>query len=263
MRKLPSDSKAALPPPGNTTKQDLRQFASDAFFRDDFKAAALASDQLREKFPNYAEGWYWAVRAYQKLGAAALGHAGEVEPESPRIHALLGDAYQQRKMFREAQNEYSKMLVLAPDSLAALAGLANAYFADGQLALAADTAQKAVGRDPADAEINLLLGEILVAEHKYAESESYLKQSLHARADLIPRVHALLGRVFARTGRSQDAIHELTQGLASDEDGSLHYQLARLYQESGNTKAAVAEFEKSRQIRAKRGVLDEAMAPVQ
>jgi tetratricopeptide (TPR) repeat protein len=258
-----SDSVAALPPSGKATEQDLRQIASDAFFGNDFPAAALASDQLREKYPNHVDGWYWAVRAYQKLGVAALGHAGEVEPESPRIHALLGEAYQQRKMFREAQNEYSKMLELAPDNLAALAGLSGAYFADDQLALAAETAQRALALEPADAEVNLLMGEILVAQHKYPESEPYLKRSLHARVDLIPRVHALLGRVFARTGRSQDAIRELIQGLASDEDGSLHYQLARLYQESGNPKAAAAEFEKSRQIRTRRGEQVEVLAPVQ
>jgi tetratricopeptide (TPR) repeat protein len=257
----PASAEHPLPRPVAASEKDLEQFASDAFFAGDFTGAAVAADQLRQEYPNHAEGWYWTVRAYQKLGAAALGRAGEVDPESPRIHALLGDAYQRRKMFREAQDEYSKMLALAPESIAALAGLADAYFADGQLELAAATAQKALGRDPADGEVNLLMGEILVAQHKYAESEPYLKRSLHVRPEMVARVHALLGRVFARTGRSQDAIRELTQGLASDEDGSVHYQLARLYQEAGNTKAAAAEFKKSEQIRAKRGLVAEEMVP--
>jgi tetratricopeptide (TPR) repeat protein len=258
----PGSVERPLPAPGKASEEDLQQFASGAFFAGDFAAAAHVGDQLREKYPNDAGGWYWAVRAYQKLGVAALGRAGEVDPESPRIHALLGEAYQHRKMFREAQNEYSKMLALSPNNLAALAGLADAYFADSQLELAAETAQKALGRDPADSEVNLLMGEILVVQHKYEESEPYLKRSLRVRPDRLPMVHALLGRMFARTGRSQEAIHELTQGLASDEDGSLHYQLARLYQETGNAKAAAAEFEKSRQLRGKRGVLDEAVTLV-
>ena len=154
------------------------------------------------------------------------------------------------------------MLALEPDSIAGLAGLTAAYLHDGHLEEAQTTAQKALARDPRDSEINLLMGEILVAQHKYSDAEPYLEHSLHARPDLLPRVHALLGRVYARTGRSKEAIDELTQGLASDEDGSVYYQLARLYQSSGDTKAAAAAFEKSQQIRAKRDALTEGtLAP--
>ena len=109
-------------------------------------------------------------------------------------------------------------------ALAGLAGLATAFFADGRLEEARSTAQKALARSPADGEINLLLAEILVTQNEYANAEPYLKASLHVRPDLLPRVHALLGRVLARTGRPKEAIRELTQGLASDEDGSVHYQ---------------------------------------
>ena len=122
------------------------------------------------------------------------------------------------------------------------------------------TARKALNRDAADSELNLLLSEILVVEHKYAEAKPYLEHSLKARPDLLPRVHALLGRVYARMGRPKEAIAELTQGLASDEDGSVHYQLARLYQSAGDTKAAA--FQKSQQIRAHRDLpAQEGIAP--
>jgi len=242
------ESEAAVPEFGNI--EDLQRFTSDAFFSGHFRTAALASDRLRQKYPNDPAGWYWAVRANQKLGVAALARAGEVEPDSPRIHALLGDAYQRRSMFDEAREEYSKVLAVSPDSVAGLAGLAKADYADGRLEEAQISAQKAVARNPADGEINLLMGEILVAQREYADAETYLQNSMHARADLLPRVHALLGQVFARTGRAKEALKELTQGLASDEDGSVHYQLARLYKEAGDEKAAYAAFEKAKQIRA-------------
>ena len=102
------------------------------------------------KYPNEAAGWYWAVRANQKLGMAALARAGEVEPDSPRIHALLGDAYQRRSMFDEAREEYSKVLAVSPDSVAGLAGMAKADYADGKLEEARSIAQKALARSPAD-----------------------------------------------------------------------------------------------------------------
>lgn len=245
----PLEPESAVPESGNL--EDLQRFASNAYFSGHFRTAALASDRLRQKYPNDPAGWYWAVRANQKLGVAALARAGEVEPASPKIHALLGDAYQRRRMFDEAREEYSKVLAASPDSVAGLAGLAKADYADGRLEQARSSAQKALARSPADSEINLLMGEILVAQHQYAEAEPHLERSLHARPDLLPHVHALLGQVCARTGRTKEAIKELTQGLASDEDGSVHYQLARLYQEAGDATAAAAAFEKSKQIRAR------------
>jgi len=162
-------------------------------------------------------------------------------------------------MFDEAREEYLKVLAVSPDSVAGLAGLAKADYADGKLEEARSTAQKALARSPADSEINLLMGEILVARREYADAEPYLEHSLHARPDLLPQAHALLGQVCARTGRPKEAIKELTQGLASDEDGSVHYQLARLYQEAGDASAAAAAFEKSKQIRARYDALAQLM----
>ena len=239
-----------LPDLARLTKDDLEHRASRAFFAGELLSTALASDLLRQKYPNDPAGWYWAVRANQKLSVAALARAGEVEPDSPRIHALLGDVYRRRRMFDEAREEYSKVLAISSDSVAGLAGLAATDLADGRPEQAQVTVRKALARSPEDSGINLQMGEILVEQHEYADAEPYLERSLHARPDLLPRVHALLGEVFARTGRAKEALKELTEGLPSDDDGSVHYQLARLYKEAGDDKAAAAEFEKAKQIRA-------------
>ncbi len=260
---VPSQPEPNRPIPEIGNAAELRKLASDAFFSGHFQTAALAGDRLRQKYPNDPAGWYWAVRANQKLGVAALARAGEVEPDSPRVHALLGDAYQRRRMYDEARQEYSKVLAVSPDSVAGLAGLANANYADGKLAEARSAAEKALARSPADGEINLLMAEILVAQEEYADAEPYLQHSQHVRPDLLPRVHALMGRVLAKTGRPKEAIKELTEGLASDEDGSLYYQLARLYKEAGDPKGAAAAFEKSKQIQASHDELaQKALMPV-
>ncbi|MBV8898239.1 MAG: tetratricopeptide repeat protein [Acidobacteriaceae bacterium] len=195
------------------------------------------------------------VRAYQRLGVDALQRAGELESDSLRMHALLGDVFQHADLFREAEEEYSKMLTLEPGNVAGLAGLTTAYLHDRHLEQARATAEQALAQDPQDNDFNLLMGEVLVAQHDYAGAEQYLDKSLHARPGLLPRAHALLGRVYARTGRSKQAIAELTQGLSSDDDGSVYYQLARCYQTSGDRKAAAAAFQKSDQIRARRTAL--------
>jgi predicted Zn-dependent protease len=65
---------------------------------------------------------------------------------------------------------------------------------------------------------------------------------------MLPHVHALLGRVYAETGRTADAIAQLKLGAESDSDGSVHYQLARLYRETGDGKSAAAALEQMKAI---------------
>jgi predicted Zn-dependent protease len=64
-----------------------------------------------------------------------------------------------------------------------------------------------------------------------------------------PRVHALLGEVYANTNRIPEALAEFKQGTTGDEDGSIHYQMARLYQKTGNTKAAAEAIQTSKRLR--------------
>ena len=230
----------------------LERLAADSFFAGDPQTAAEASDRLMSEHAAQASGYYWAVRADQKLAVIALTRAGEVEPDSAQLHALLGDVYRAQNRFREAEAEFNRVLQLSPGSVAGFAGLATAYLAEGKLDEARTAATEASARNPRDPDINLLLGEILVAEHQYAEAEPHLKASCTVRSDLLPRVHALLGRVYARTGRSREAIAELKQGLASDEDGSVSYQLARLYYDAGDRKDAEEAFARSRRLQAAR-----------
>ena len=63
-------------------------------------------------------------------------------------------------------------------------------------------------------------------------------------------MHALLGRVYAETNRTQQAITEMKLGLSDDKDGRLHFQLARLYLKVGDQNSAKTAFEVSDQLRS-------------
>jgi predicted Zn-dependent protease len=74
---------------------------------------------------------------------------------------------------------------------------------------------------------------------------------------MLPRIHALIGKVYAETGRTQEAIEQLNLGASSDEDGSVHYLLAHLYLRQGDSKdahAALARMDTIKRQRAARGV---------
>jgi predicted Zn-dependent protease len=117
-------------------------------------------------------------------------------------------------------------------------GISSAYLGNNDIEKAIETARAALLKDADDPELNLIMAEALVAHHDYAEAEPYLNKSLKAKPQMLPHVHALLGRVYAEAGRNTDAIAQLKLGTESDSDGSVHYQLARLYREIGDGKSA-------------------------
>jgi predicted Zn-dependent protease len=118
-------------------------------------------------------------------------------------------------------------------------------------------AQNALERSPDDPELNLIMAQALLNQREYLEAEPYLRKSLSAKPQMLPRIHALIGKAYAETGRTEEAIQELNLGASSDEDGSLEYLLARLYRKEGDVKdsqAAVARLEAIKRQRAMRGV---------
>lgn len=241
----------------------LTLLATCSFFAGKFDLTSSAAASLAALEPLSTTALYWSIEANERLALQSLARFRQLESDSARSHILLGDIYRQRERFDDAQEEYSRALVLAPNDLAALLGLASAYLGNNNLEKAMDTARLALVRDPGDPELNLVMAEAMVAHNDYANSTPYLEKSLQAKPQMLPHIHALIGKVYAETGRTQDAINQYRQSLPSDEDGSLHYQLARLYRQIGDSKDASDALDQMRIIkdqRSKRGmrVVDES-----
>jgi len=69
---------------------------------------------------------------------------------------------------------------------------------------------------------------------------------------MLPHVHAMLGEAYAADGKMQDALRELKLGVDSDQDGSIHYQLARLYGKLGDTTDAAVAIQQMKVLQQKR-----------
>ena len=228
---------------GSGNVETLEMLAACSFFTGAYDLSSDAGYALRAlpSQPTVAT-LYWSIKANEKLAFASLARFQELEPNSARSHILLGDIYRQREQNDDARKEYNRALELSPNDPAALQGLGSAYLKDAKIDQAIDAAQKALQQSPSDPEVNLLMGEALVAQHKFHDAEPFLLKSLSAKPQMLPHIHALLGEVYAANGKTQEAIREMKLGLSSDEDGSLHYQLARLYIKAGDKPDADAAF---------------------
>jgi tetratricopeptide (TPR) repeat protein len=239
--------------------KDLHLLASCAYSTGNFHNAFDAGAKLAVSAATEAEGLYWETRSAQRLATQALARASHIDSTSPKLHVLLGDVYRQQKSFADAEQEYRKALALQPEDLGALFGLSLALLANDQIDEALRVAQAALAKNPDDPELNAVMGEILCARSDFSGAEPYLKKSLHTKPELVPHVHALLGKVYAQTDRTQQAITEFKLAFAADKDGRIHYQIARLYLKVGDRDSAKQAFDESDRIR-KQGLTRAAVA---
>ena len=215
--------------------------ASCSFFTGDFQITSMAAARLKSSPATRLEGLYWETKADEKLAILAITRAGDLEPDSPRMHVLIGDVFRQQRHWSEAEAEYRKAIVLDPKSHLARLSLAIVLFTELKTDDALEVDQSLLREVPDNSEANLLAGEILVQVHRFEEAEPYLSRCKNLDQDLIPRLHILRGQIYAETNRVPEAISEYKLGLAGDRDenGSVHYQLGRLYQTSGDKRAAM------------------------
>jgi predicted Zn-dependent protease len=229
--------------------RNLQLLAACAYLTGDYQNALKASGGLAANPSTEAEGLYWETKASGNLATQSLARASAADPNSPKLHVLLGDIYRQQKNIPEAEKEYRQALSLRPQDTGAQFGLSLALLAAGQTDEALSLAQTALEKNPDDPELNAVMGEILCARHEYSDAEPFLKKSLNTKPEFVSRVHALLGNVYAKTNRTQEAIAEMRLGLDSDRDGSLHYQIARLYLKVGDRDSAKQAFAESDRLR--------------
>jgi tetratricopeptide (TPR) repeat protein len=232
--------------------EQLQLLTACAFFTGDFEHSSLAAETLAALDPHSLPALYWQIKAHEQQAFQALARFQQLEPDSARSHILLGDIYRQRERYDDAVKEYQRALEIAPGDAAALLGLASAYLSNDDIAKAMDTAQEALAHVPDDPELNLLMAEALIDKHDFAGARPFLDKSTGVKPQMLPHLHALLGKVDAETGRPQDAIRELNLGASSDVDGSIHYQLARLYREAGDEASAAKALETMKTIKQQR-----------
>ncbi len=236
---------------GANTSDQLQLAASCSFSSGDFRTTSAAAQRLKSHPATRVQGLYWESKADQKLAVVALMRAGEIDADSPRMHVLLGDVFRQKRSWDEAEAEYRKAVALDPKSHSARLSLAIVLFTELKNEEAFDIDRGLLVEDSTDPEANLLAGEINVQLNRFAEAEPYLSKCQNLKPEFIPHLHALLGQVYAETDRIPSAVTEYKEALLGDEDGSIHFMLARLYRKTGDKDAAEKAFRESRILRQK------------
>jgi tetratricopeptide (TPR) repeat protein len=234
---------------GGSDRRLLLLLAQCGYDSGDFRASFVAAGKMLRTNPADLAALYWRAASSSKLAIRTLYDAGVADPNSYRVHLLLGETYRMMKKSEKSEQEYRRALELKPNDAAVRLGLATLYWQTKEYDKAVPELRDVLAGRPQDPEASYLMGDILVSRHQYSQAGPYLAAALHAAGSTAYYAHALRGKILASEDRTEEAIKELQLALPGDDDGSFHFQIYRLYVKAGNQAAAATALRDSEAIR--------------
>jgi tetratricopeptide (TPR) repeat protein len=179
---------------------------------------------------------FWRAKACEALADEALSRLARL-PESPQLHELEARRLDEQGIFREAAQHWRQALRLAPESFELRKGLALSLYNAGDFEQAGPVLEELLAAHSDSAELQYLCGSTLLLREEVRKAVPYLEQALRIDPGSV-QARGALGNALLQLGSFEEAIPNLTAALSGDEDGRVHYQLARAYQGAGRPEQA-------------------------
>lgn len=217
-----------------------------------FRAGRYAEVIAAVETSKDAEAHYWRARAHNELAVEAFARLEQL-PSSPESHAFRAALYRDQDRHLESVAELRKAAQLAPADRTIQRELATSLYLSRDYDAAEPLLAELLKQEPTSVELSFMYGDTLLQAQKVAQAIPLLEAA--ARGAALTEARTSLARAYLLQGRHADAIPHLKASLESDEDGSLHYQLARAYQATGQGELAkqmlakYAEIEKRRKAK--------------
>jgi predicted Zn-dependent protease len=192
------------------------------------------------------ESRYWRVRAATALSRAAFAKL-EALPDSQERREMRAELARAENRHADSVTEIQAALTFAPDDPRLLEELATSHFLARDYGKAANVAKALLSTQPDSPSLLALHGETLLELQQLDAAIPALERAVALDAsDAAARI--ALGRARVLAGRYADAIPLLEPALDDDADGTLHFQLARAYQGTGQAEKAKPLLEKYQQL---------------
>ena len=198
-----------------------------------------------------------------------------LDPQNPQVHYQLGELYRSRGQYIQADREYQQAIDAKPDFVAAYIGqgdadmaaglfghaitvykkalelqtgsrkievrLARAYVSDRNYDAAKPLIAKLLKESPEDADLKVLMGDLLMGEGKPQEAIKYYQDALNAQPG--SEVQLKLGQAYLAAGDLDDAekqFQDLIQRFPYR--GAAYEGLGDVYKARGENSRAVDEY---------------------
>jgi predicted Zn-dependent protease len=208
---------------------------------------------------------YWTSRAADVLAREAFDRLTALPP-SPEAALVRVEVFRAQRRYAQSKEELQKAVAAWPEDRRIRRELANLHFIAHEHAEARTILEALLKAEPESAELNLMLGETWIESRDPAKAIPPLEKAVAADPKRL-RARALLGRAYVEDGQAARGVPHLEAALPTDEDGSVHLQLARAYRETGRpddanrTLAAFQELRKANEARLESDKEEFAITP--
>jgi predicted Zn-dependent protease len=191
---------------------------------------------------------YWTIRAANRLATEAVAKL-ETLPPSVELHLIRAELAQSGGRHTDAVTEVQAALKLSPGNPGIETALAEALLQAHNLDEVLPLLERLNRDNPSDGALLAMYGEALLQAQQLERAMPVLERAVTLK-DAPPAARASLGRAYVQAGRYEDALPYLAAAAKDDDNGDVHYQLARAYQALGrpaDAQRALAEYQKRQQ----------------
>lgn len=212
-------------------------------YQDSLKLLSALATQDAHSPPAY----YWRARCYEKLAMVAYLRLYQADPDSYRVHQLLGDLDAVKGDDKKAIEDYRVAIAQKPSAPNLHYSLGHLLWKNLQTEEARTEFEAELAVNPRHAGALHDLGNTYLLDHQPEKALPFLNRAL-AVDPSDPELHGDLGSCYTQLPDYRKAEAELRIAAAADNDGSVHYKLARVYQTLGEKDKAATEFALSAQM---------------
>jgi tetratricopeptide (TPR) repeat protein len=170
-----------------------------------------------------------------------------IHEESAEADMLAGEALDQLHESVGAEKEFRAAVLKNPTEINVHFGLGYLLWRQSKWLEAADEFQLELQNDSRHVKARIYLADAWVQQHEFAKALPELERLASDESEQL--VHRDLGIIYANSGRSVDAIRELTMAAFTDpDDKEPHFQMAQLYRSVGRREEANAELDRARKL---------------
>jgi tetratricopeptide (TPR) repeat protein len=215
------------------------QIAQALFELGDYASSLKALNGLSDQHSPPA--FYSRARCFEKLATASYLRLYQADPNSYRVHQLTGDLEAAKGHDGKAIDEYGAAVAMKPSVPNLHYSLGHLLWKDLKTAEARKEFEAELAINPRHAGALHDLGNTYLLEHQPEQALPYLTRAA-AMDPGDPDVHRDLGTGYAELHDYGKAETEFKAAIPGDQDGSVHYKLARVYQALGQKENATREF---------------------
>ena len=174
----------------------------------------------------------------------------------------LSNAYYKQGNVKEAIQTALKAIELEPDYGVAHYNLGNLYAGQGRIELAQRHFEEALRLYPNYAEVHANLGQLIAERGDLANGIRYFQKAIELNPSL-GRAHLNLGVALAKQGRTEAAIRPLREAVRLAPDSvEYHYYLGSVYAELGRLDEAARAFNDALLVRSDFAPAHQSLAQV-